>query len=235
MAAAEPKLESLGSAEDESGFLEFVHSSMFDPNGPKYPKKKLSAKERYTSDVLLGFSEILMSLDRLEDLAFLVVKAPHGNSRVSKESYLQILVEAHLNEVYVLQQRIAKYLKRLVRAFKEDPRYETLRDLQAKALRVVEAAFNPVTAARSSHVHEWRFRDQGINRLEMMNSISRFGPKGLRAYYRSERARTYKQWKKTLAENYANVEEIVGEWLGALFPLIFDERTGELLVPAKLR
>jgi hypothetical protein len=156
-------------------------------------------------------------------------------SDLSKESYLQILVEAHLNEVYVLQQRIAKYLKRLVRAFNGDPRCATLQALQAKALLVVEAAFNPVTAARSSHVHEWRFSDEGISRLAMINSAARLGPKRMRAYYRSEHARICKKWRKTFAQNYANVEEIVGECFGALYPLIFDERTAELVVPSKLQ
>jgi len=75
---------------------------------PEASRSSLSKEEIKTVDVFVHFSEISNSLDRLREIALLLRSAPPKSSKISKVSYLKFLVESHLQELYILRERLRK-------------------------------------------------------------------------------------------------------------------------------
>lgn len=106
-----------------------------------------------------GFREIETTLNALS-LVEAMVKAPAPRSRsVSKFDYLTFLIGAHLQEIYILEQRLTTYAKKVGRAYRgkfdEEAFAQSIRD-----------TFGALSKARGKHVHEKRFEDQRIDYLQ---------------------------------------------------------------------
>jgi hypothetical protein len=82
--------------EEMKALGEVFQNHLFDLDGPKQVRSGPSTpKKVYFSKMFYGFTEIFDSLEMLDDIFFLAGRFPYANSRISRERYLQFLVEAH--------------------------------------------------------------------------------------------------------------------------------------------
>src|SRR5258708_3000792 len=101
---------------------EATQNYLFNLPGPTEAKTRKTGRKIFFFKVFYGMAEILKSLETLEDIAFFIGRFPFQNTRISKERYLQFHVESYFSEVFLLQERLTKYLTLLERQYKRDSR-----------------------------------------------------------------------------------------------------------------
>jgi hypothetical protein len=210
---------------------------LFDLPGPKQAGIMRAPSSMYVGRVFEGFAEIFNSLETLDDISSLVGSPPERRPRISEERYLQFLVEAHLNEVYLLRERLRGYVKSIQRAFKRDPRSNEVFAKTEALTKAIDPALGPFLRLRHAHVHEGRFRDEGISRLGsikllLLSDDPKIGTV-MRAHYRVQQASVMKRWRKIMKGNSRAVRDLTGSVFEGLYPLVFNKDTGEVSYPAE--
>lgn len=224
---------------DIKGFTEVFRNYLLDLDGPTELSRKHTGREIHFRKLFDGFTEITSSLDTLEDIAFFIGRFPYQNSRISRERYIQFHVEAYLSEMYLLQQRLERYVTMLERQYKGDNKLALIHVQMREFLRIINAGLRNVLQVRHSHVHKIRFKDIGIRRLGtiglVMNEVN--GDLGhlLRGYYREEHARIRRFWKKKIVENNKAVRQMLDAFFKRLYPIIFNHKTGKFNFPSRLK
>ncbi len=133
--------------------MEVWRNYLFDLPGPRVLPRSLSASEELFRTIFYGFTEIAEAHERLMDFEVYVRQFPYRRSRISGPRHLSYNIEGYLNEVYILQQRLLGYLRRI-------RRYAERRALQAEAGKVFETierlvvkAFEGIIKTQGVHVH----------------------------------------------------------------------------------
>jgi hypothetical protein len=199
-------------------------------DGPEALELDVTARERYIGDLFSHFSEVSVASMTLKDIEFYIRRFPYDVSKISKHRHLQFLVEAYLNEIYILEQRLLTFLTFIERQHKGDPRLTQIK-ATCKALRKdVQASFKELVGTRGSHVHEARYSARRLNRLAafevlgLPDASDRDEGKmatGMRARYNSEywKARTYfREWVRKIN---ARMGALLDVYFQTLFPLVF--------------
>lgn len=121
--------------------------------------------EYISSTLIQGFREITHALERLELLENLFNTPAPNSDRISKNTYLNFLIGAHLQEVYILEQRLGTYAKKVSRAYKNNFNGEELAAL-------VRGRLDQTIKVRGEHVHSRRFEDR---RLDFISGLTLLG------------------------------------------------------------
>src|ERR1700730_12872428 len=118
-------------------------------------------------------------------------------------------VEKHLEETYILQQRVDRFLKLLERRLKK-------RRLTGEARQIsgIRLAFNKtmegVLEPRHGHVHKERFRDLDIGQLQILDSFRKMGGTIDLQKHREPLAReTLQKWRGLLKTRHGQLSGIV--------------------------
>ncbi len=107
--------------------------------------------------VFFGFTEISSTLDALTLAETLIGHAPPSTKRVKKSEYLRFLIGAYFQEIYILEQRLTAYAKKIARLYKITE--------QALLLESIQSTFGGIIKTRGAHVHSNRFSDEGLDLL----------------------------------------------------------------------
>lgn len=225
---------------DDPGLGESVYNEIFDlgPSKVQFTRRRTD-HEAYVVTIFKGVVEISESLKVLEDIAFLVSRFPYRNSRISQEGYLQFHVEAYFGEIYILKERLSKYLVRIERQFKGDERLPQIRDARHGLTRLVNTYLRPFVTTRDSHVHVERLEDKGISRLGTISMLARGSDDNklstaMKLLYKTEYPKIKKKWKKQIAEYNGAMRRLVDAYSRVLWFCLFDEKSCKLRLPTKL-
>jgi hypothetical protein len=241
MGAMTPDLASsmTGDSEESKKLREALKNHIFDLPGPRYVYSTLTARRKHLTGVFRGFSEVWLSLETLDDIQFLLGRFPFRGTRITGERYLQLHVEAYLGEIYLFKVRLDRFLTMLLREYRGDPRLHEFQHHAASLSKLVNASLKPMLDARNAHIHEARFKDDGISRLGTIGLLTREGDgefvRQMRAIYRAGHAKEKRRLKKIVATNRRAVRQLVDAYFSYLYPLLFDTKTGGLRVPSRLR
>jgi hypothetical protein len=96
--------------------------SLLGENPDAIPPPPMRRDERFITQVFRGFSEIHSSLERLKDMKVYLGRFPFSRTRVTRDAYLQLMIVAHLGELYVLRLRLIAYTQMIARLYRNDPR-----------------------------------------------------------------------------------------------------------------
>lgn len=225
--------------EERKQLGQVLHNHLFDLDGPRELRRTLDAKQLYFSRLFRGFLEISKSLETLDDIAVYVRRFPFGGTRITRERYLQFHVEAHFSEMYILRDRLTRYATFIQRQFKRDPR---LNDVQRKCEnlnRAITKSLDGVVDVRRRHVHEFRFSDDGIDRLGTIALLSQGEndefSKLMKIYYRQEHRNVRRKWRDTMKGNLSALREVLNAYFESIFPMVFDEQTKAIRYPSGAR
>ncbi len=215
---------------------EALWNHLFDLPGPRQAGIQRTSRELFVGQMFEGFVEISKSLETLNDIRALIGRPPERRPRISEERYLQLLFEAYLSEVYLLRERIGKYVKKIQRAYRCEPRSGEIRAKTAKLIAAVESVLSPILKRRNLHTHEERFSDDGISRLMTAKLLAHSDDAKLvsvmRSHYKIQSGRVRRRWRELIKSNNEAIRAIIGAFFDALYPLLFDKNS-QLWFPTK--
>jgi len=219
-------------------FEHAIKNRLFNLKGPRVVNRALTPKDRFLGKMFGAFNELQKSFETLEDIAFYVARFPYRNTRVTPERHLQFCVEAYLNEVYLLQERLLAFVKLVERQYKKD-KDEAFARIQFQSLAdSIRQSLKGVVGARATHVHEVRFTDPDIDRLSMIALLSRNrdgkSDELRRVYFRLEYDDAKGKWRDKLSQNNKTIRSMLDMVYDNLYGLIFETTTGELRIPKRV-
>jgi hypothetical protein len=150
---------------------------------------------------------------------FLGAMRPH---RVTADA-IAYHVEKHLEETYILQQRMERFLKVLERKLKRRSLTTEAQEV-ARRREAFDKTLTRILGTRHAHVHEARFLDRGIGQLGVLDGI--LGLPGAHAFT-GERRRLAREvlakWRRLLGSRHRDLRRIVDDLLKHLTPIVFEK------------
>lgn len=149
-------------------------ASLFGEPEPKRKagQPKLSRDEHFATKMFRSFREIHTCIERLKDCQTYVSRFPFNGTRVTRSAYLQCMVEVHLHEIYTLHERLQAWLTQIARAYKSDTRGPAVKKLTDLLSARTTEMLRPLLGVRGQHVHEWRYHNPDISRLELIDLLA---------------------------------------------------------------
>lgn len=182
----------------------------------------------FCSRVFSGFADISATVDALNLAQILVSVAPPRSRKIQRDEYLKYQVNAYLQEVYILKERLIAYPKKLRRAYRgmnhEAYFVRSTQDLH----KTVSDALSDIIHTRGCHVHSERFSDNDLDFLSQINLIARFDTKFEDAANFEYRV-VKRSWGQRIKENNNETMKL----LNAYFDCMADAVTfnGEVVCP----
>lgn len=192
----------------------------------------LSPEQQLFSRLWWGYVEIENSYEVLPDVAVYIRRFPSNLGEIGKVRYLQYHIGSFLNEVYILQQRLDAYIKTVTRSYRKDTRLKAMA-AHLDSLNTYLSGFRRIVEVRGSHVHAVRYSDEGLDRLSLLELLSRDGEPGVnRVLFQFHLRETRKKWIKIIGDSVEKIQQILDVYFDVLNEIIFDA-DGELIVPFK--
>jgi len=181
-------------------------------------------------------SEIQTTLDTIKDIEFYLGKFPYRKTRIAKHRHLQFHVEAFYQELYILRERLLKFLKFIERQHRKDVRLPEIKIACTALGDFVIDSMKRGIAVRGSHVHNWRLTDTKIERLNAINFYTLMPQvaRVFKAFYETEYRKTRKQWRDRINGTLAVAQRLVDAYFDEVFKLLFDDRD-KLIYPSRLK
>jgi hypothetical protein len=198
----------------------------------KRGEKLVRPTDSVFESVFFGFTEISDALDVLALTETLFGLAP-PSKRIKKSQYLQFLIGAYLQEVYILEQRLKAYATKTARLYKIPGKNTSL-------IEAVEDTFRGIVGTRGNHVHSQRFSDKQLHLLVGIELISQLKDE-FADDSKFEYSRVRADWKKRVKANNIATRKSIDAYCDFLFPhltrdgVVFLPPTGRLPVHARKR
>lgn len=185
--------------------------------------------EGFFGKISYGFIEVHRCLARLEQIEIFLKNykdcVAFRRKGITNSVHLRYHVEKYLEEMYILKERLIAYSNILRKHYKDNPS-------GVKGLKTLEESVNRalggIIEIRGLHVHQNRFIDEDINRLEtydLLLILKRSGmPPEFEKFVKIECNRVTKMWKDRVKSNNRAVRKLVDIYFTKVQTLIFDER-----------
>ena len=214
-----------------------VHKHIFEL-GPPTPPAKRTGRSNYHQLITYHLAEIQTTLDTMRDIEFYMGRFPYSEEKVAKHRHLIFHVQAFLNELYILQQRLLGFLKFIERQHRGDTRLDNIK-VVCEALRgFVTESMKKGVAIRGSHVHKWRLSDNDHDRLIGIDLYTKMPnekiQQAFKRYYDSEYKKIRKRRREWVASGIGVAQELVDAFFDELFKLAFDDK-GSMAYPGRLK
>lgn len=189
---------------------------------------ELSPKENWIFDISAGFHEIEESLRRLKAVYKFLSTIPLKRSHLSPLDYVRYHVENYLNEAYLLQCRLIRYLRVISKGYSKDSD-SLFRESEKSISDWIKATLKPIIDLRDCHVHEKRHYDEMTIGLSVLQTAVQLEP-GKR------KRRAFRRFENKMAEfiaddkllwiysNNRRIELMTEEYFRKLRQLLFDKK-----------
>lgn len=194
---------------------------------PTVRSNPLNRDDQHVMKLFWAFSEIHGCIERLRHCETYVSRFPFSGSRVSRGAYLQFVVEGHLHEIYILRTRLEKLATTVARLFKGDSDVRRIAATAVAIKKFLQESLSGLTRTRGAHVHEWRYSNDDIDRLELIRTLrrpklSRFS-KTLIPLQRLAAEESHERLLRQARRWNGRVSKVMEEVFRVLNPIIFDE------------
>jgi hypothetical protein len=173
----------------------------------KYPA--LSANEQYWGEWFHQLKEVHSSLERLDQASVYLTHYPGARAfpfqRLSEAEWIRYHVEVYLQELYILEQRLSRFLRKVEKLTGAGDKNGFLVVQGLKA--AVKDGFTNVVRVRSGHVHQNRFQDEEMSNLDLalLFTRGRSGLPMLRGARQGRYAVALKKWSKYMRASNKNL------------------------------
>lgn len=155
---------------------EVLRSNILDQDGPRSIDYEPTPEILLYRSAIWGVFEIYESFESLLDAELYVRRFPYRKTRVTKVRYLRYVVENHLNEAYILKQRLKAYLNTVEGLYAKGARRKEVRKITQPLFQSISQALKHIIAVRGSHVHSLRYDHKELQRLTHMELLSQSDP-----------------------------------------------------------
>jgi len=138
----------------------------------KLPHSETCAYERYWTNWFWEFSEINATVDRTDHVLIYLSHYPGSRAfrGLSEADWLRYHVEVYLQEIYVLNERLKRFLKKVEKisiAARDKSGIISIRTLTAH----VDLALKNAVSVRGGHVHRCRFDPEELHQIRRARPV----------------------------------------------------------------
>jgi hypothetical protein len=188
-------------------------------------------RERFLSSIFRDYYEIFQSMENLKmisiSLSQFTNKKIYKINKITKVRYLRYHFENYLSETYIFEKRIEKFLNNISKKLKlknlskENQKITSLKIFLKKSLKNIDKI-------RGNHVHDKRFSDKDLSRLESLELYTSTNTTNTISYlfvpYRdSEYRQLRSKWAKTIDETNKNLQMVIDDILEQVKPIVFNK------------
>lgn len=211
---------------DEMGKNLWNH--LFDTGDLTPISRNISRDEYYFWKIFSGYSEISSSLRTLEDIEVYINSFPYRNKKITKLRNLSYHIENYFSELYILRERLNAYLSKISKSFKKDKKRQSIVSITKSFLIITERVFSEPTKTRGRHIHETRFQDNEIRRLESLELLKLVNDGKLKriisSYFKFDYLLLKKNWKQNIKTMNGSFRQFLDLFGDLLIAHLFDEK-----------
>lgn len=200
---------------------------LFDTGDLTSISRNISRDEYYFWKIIGGYSEISSSLRTLEDIEIYITSFPYRNKRITKLRNLKYHIENYFSELYILRGRLNTYLNKISKSFKKDKKCQSIVSFTNSFMITIDKTFSVAIKIRGRHVHEYRFQDNEIIRLETLELLKLVDDSEinsvLSAQFKFDYILQRKKWKQNLKTMNRIFKIFLDDFGGLLVAHLFDE------------
>ena len=153
---------------------------------------------------------------------------------------MYFITENYLNEVYILKERLNKYLKKIRESYLEDRRYVSIRKACDQLITTVEGSLKNLITIRGSHTHVVRYLDRDIKRLvslflykEYLDELQKYLPDDfIIPNFKNEYRKLRSERKKIFKDNNEQIKIMLNYYFKIMLKIVFTN-DGEISYPKK--
>ncbi len=167
----------------------------------KQSRTGLTDKERFLFKIYHGLIELHSSLESLEAFEIYIGRFPYPGTSIKKSQYLRFIIESYLHEFYILKERTKTYITNVGRAYKNDYRHAEIMRKTKPMFKLIPDLFDDLLNARGVHVHQSRYTDSDLDRLDALELFKTLGTDMddlFETLYQDHYKETRKKWKRII-------------------------------------
>lgn len=201
------------------------------------PPGKWTGRGNYHQLLTFHLAEIQTTLNTMRDIEFYMSRFPYSEAKIARHRHLIFHVQAFLNELNILRQRLLRLLSFLERNHRRDARLDHIKGVCEVLRTFVIGSMKKGVAIRGRH-REWRLSANDHDRLIGM-SLSMSMPyvgiqNAFKAHYDSEYKRIRVRQREWVSRGIELSQELVDAYFDELFKLVFDGN-GVMVYPSRLK
>lgn len=225
--------------EKKQEFIVAHMNRMLGTNGQTVVDNVSLPEGKFLAEISVGAFEIFNTYETMLDTEIYIRKFPFSKTRIAKSRYLKNVIANHLNNIYMLKERLVKYLKILRRRYGRRSSADT--KLTSRITQILEeyteSSFHQLNLIRHSHVHNEEFYDTDIERLSLLENFINNNPTTpsldqFKGYYDFEFDRIRKTKIKEIKKINADTEEVLDMFFDLIYTIVFDESGNFITVTA---
>jgi hypothetical protein len=213
---------------------ETIWNDLLDLKGKKVIDRKLSKKEIFLRELVHGYVEICDSYKSLKDIQIYIGRFPYRKAGISRVGYLHYHIANYMNEVYILGGRLKDYMKKIGKLYRRDIRHQKILKLTKPIFKLVYNTLSGITKTRGAHVHESRYKDEDLKRLNLLELLTQNDGvdfiEQLPDYYNLEYKKIRRKWKKIIKQNNEELRKLFSIYFDVLLMILFNN-DGTLIYP----
>lgn len=213
-----------------------IINKLLDVDGPKALSQPLTREETFLSQKLLQpLSEIINSLEMIDDIIIYVRNFPFKRHGISKVSYLRYHIANYLNELYILKNRLIAYVTTISRAYRKSENAQFVHDRLNPLSNIASEAFKDYGKVRGAHVHEERFTDNELERLASLELFSGSDDElGDLAHhiYKMTYKEIRKKWSDKITKDMENMHKIMNHYFEQFIEAVTEN--GKIKYPSNI-
>jgi hypothetical protein len=202
---------------------------------PERAPRQWHGFEAYVGRLFQGLMEIRHSQERMKDVeTYLRVFPFPKRLNLSKSGYLGFVVEAYIQELYLLKERLKRFSTMIERAWRKNRSAKKVASACKHLRDIAEGSMVGAVKARGNHVHgDARFDDTQLEHLRFLETtlhlLQQFPPTTAQelAYestakmlYRRAHANAKREWVAKVHANNAGCEHLIEAACKLLRPVI---------------
>lgn len=225
--------------EKQEEFATAYMNRMLGRDGQTVLNNESTPEGKFLAEVSVGAFEIFNIYESMLDTEIYIRKFPFSKTRITRSRYLKNVIANHLNSIYMLKERMVKYLKFLRRGYGRQSSADA--KLTSNITQILEeyteSSFHQLNLIRHSHVHKEEFYDTDLERLSLLESFIDNNPiipslNQFKEYYDFEFARIRKTKMKEIRKINADTEETLDMFFDLVYSIVFDESDNLITIPA---
>lgn len=173
--------------------------------------------------IFRGYTEISTSYETLLLIEKFIKINPPDFEGINPSNYLNYHIHNYLQEMYILKDRLDRYLKLITERYKADFNQVLLEDIKINLLKFVKNVLQNITGhttgARSKHVHYERFFDEEMKWLSSTTLLAQFHDE-----FKIESKKAYidakNKWHGLIQNNNVEVLKLLDTYFNALFHIM---------------
>ena len=168
--------------------------------------------------IMEDFIEIEVTVNMLHDTHMYLNNLPDPAKTVISR-YIRYHLSNHLNEFFILTERISGLLKTVQRLYRKDARVHKFTEHFKTMKNILTNTMNKIRRERNYHVHQKRYIDKDLEELESIEFDMHFqisNPKLINSLYIEKTEEYHKHWLAKVK----GVNDLTDEMLDLLFAIL---------------